>query len=116
MRAPALNSRSPQANHFRFPEIVSSPKIKNISQQFALPEPQITGTTHPVPPGKRGARDRNERGTGCGGRGVRKAIAHEAYGKSVWSRRRSAGVNAPGCLTFQGATEAKELFSGESSP
>jgi hypothetical protein len=39
----------------------------------------------------------------------------EAYGKGVWSRRRGAGVNAPGGNSFQGATEAKEPFSGESS-
>ena len=38
-----------------------------------------------------------------------------AYGKGVWSRRRGAGVNAPGGNRFQGATEAKEPFSGESS-
>jgi hypothetical protein len=43
--------------------------------------------------------------------------ARIAYGKSVWSRRRSAGVNAPGRRSIsQGATEAKELFSGESAP
>ena len=38
-----------------------------------------------------------------------------AYGEGVWSRRRGAGVNAPGGNSFQGATEAKEPFSGESS-
>ena len=54
-------------------------------------------------------------GTGRGGREVRKTVAYDAYGKGVWSRRRGAGVNAPGGLTSQGATEAKEPFSGESS-
>ena len=39
----------------------------------------------------------------------------DAYGKGVWSRRRGAGVNAPGGNSFQGATEAKEPFSGEST-
>ena len=34
--------------------------------------------------------------------------------QSVWSRRRDAGVNAPGGDS-QGATEAKEPFSGESA-
>jgi hypothetical protein len=38
-----------------------------------------------------------------------------AYGKDVWSRRRGAGVNAPGGNSLQGATEAKEPFSGEST-
>ena len=42
--------------------------------------------------------------------------ARIAYGKDVWSRRRDAGVHAPGRRPIsQGATEAKEPFSGESS-
>ena len=39
----------------------------------------------------------------------------KAYGKSVWSRRRGAGVNALGDWILPGATEAKEPFSGEST-
>ena len=39
----------------------------------------------------------------------------DAYGKDVWSRRRGAGVNALGDNSSQGATEAKEPFSGEST-
>ncbi len=47
---------------------------------------------------------------------LRQASVIEAYGKSVWSRRRSAGVNPLAGSILQGATEAKELFSGESAP
>ena len=110
--APGVALAKP-GKYFRFAEVV---KIGN-QKDFCLQEPQINGTLCASRPTQRGVRDRNERGTGCGGREVRKAIAHDAYGKSVWSRRRSAGVNAPGRRPIsQGATEAKELFSGESAP
>ena len=71
--------------------------------------------THPVP--ARGAyHDRHDRGAGRGGRWqCRQANGMRAYGEVVWSRRRGAGVNAPGGNCFQGATEAKEPFSGEST-
>ena len=46
---------------------------------------------------------------------LRQASAAKAYGKDVWSRRRGAGVNALGDNSSQGATEAKEPFSGEST-
>src|SRR4029079_4113734 len=71
--------------------------------------------THPVP--ARGAyHDRHDRGAGRGGRWqCRQANGVRAYGEVVWSRRRGAGVNAPGGNSFQGATEAKEPFSGENS-
>ena len=60
-----INETARRANHFRFTEILSSPKIKNIS---LFPK---TKQWHylPVPPDKRGARDRLERAVGCGGRG-----------------------------------------------
>jgi len=46
---------------------------------------------------------------------VPKTNGADAYGEDVWSCRRGAGVNAPGGNCFQGATEAKEPFSGEST-
>src|SRR5205085_11513370 len=90
-------------------------KIQN-QKYFALPEAKSPAHyAHPVP--LRGvSADRHDEGRGCGGREVRKTVAHDAYGKSVWSRRRGAGVNASGGRSIpQGATEAKEPFSGEST-
>ena len=40
---------------------------------------------------------------------------HESVRQRRVVRRRGAGVNAPGGNSFQGATEAKEPFSGEST-
>jgi hypothetical protein len=60
-----INKTARRANHFRFSEIVSSPKIKNISV-FTNPD-SLLHLIHPVP--LRGAcHDRHERGAGCGGR------------------------------------------------
>src|SRR5215218_9476013 len=71
-----------------------------------------------IPSRSEGRAHVNERGAGMRWtRELRQTSAADAYGKSVWSRRRSAGVNPPGRRSIsQGATEAKELFSGESAP
>jgi hypothetical protein len=54
-----------RANHFGFSEIVSSPKMKNIS---LFPNSK-QGYIHAYPVPIRGAyHDRHERGTGSGGR------------------------------------------------
>src|SRR5260221_6721470 len=55
--------------HFCFPEIVSSPKIKNIS---LFPKAKSVAYLWPSRPTQRGVGHRHERGTGRGGRGVRK--------------------------------------------
>ena len=55
-----------RANHFGFSEIMSSPRIKNISLS-----PPGKSKAHQLPscPEKRGVGHRHERGTGSGGRG-----------------------------------------------
>src|SRR4051794_17691489 len=70
----------------------------------------------PSRPGQRGVRTSRTWGGNAVDAEVRWTSAADAYGKSVWSRRRGAGVNASGGRSIsQGATEAKEPFSGEST-
>src|SRR3954451_24808201 len=70
-----------------------------------------------IPSRSEGRAHVNERGTGMRWTCVlRLTSATCAYGKSVWSRRRGAGVNVAGRRSiFRGTTEAKEPFSGEST-
>src|SRR6476620_4957383 len=72
---------------------------------------------YPLPsrPDQRGARDRHERGTGMRWtRKLRLTSAADAYGKDVWSRRRGAGVNAPGGDDFPGRNGGKRaVLRGE---
>ena len=94
--------------------IYGNPVKPQIKKYFAFPEMQTGLYPTPSRPDQRGARDRHERGTGMRWtRKLRLTSAADAYGKDVWSRRRGAGVNAPGGNCFQGATEAKEPFSRE---
>src|SRR4029078_2610589 len=114
-KSSTINETARRANrHFRFSETVSSEKSSQTENISVLRKPKSAlHNTHPVP--ARGAyHDRHDRGAGRGGRWqCRKANGMRAYGEVVWSRRRGAGVNAPGGNSFQGATEAKEPFSGE---
>jgi hypothetical protein len=100
------------ANHFRFTEAVSSPKIKNIS--LFRNENQAHIFVHPVLV-RRASAVVTDVGRGAmDAEVVAGRAAAEAYGKDVWSRRRDAGVHAPGRRPIsQGATEAKAPFSGE---
>jgi hypothetical protein len=59
-----VRQSNPTGNHFRFTEMMSSPKIKNIS----LFQKGNRWHDSAVSPDKRGARDRLERAVGCGGR------------------------------------------------
>jgi len=64
------------------------------SKRFRFIRNENQGMNLPVSPDKRGARDRHERAVGCGGREVRKASAHDAYGEVVWFWRPDAGVKS----------------------
>jgi len=55
-----------RANLFGFTELMSSPKIKNIS---LYPKAKSGAYLSPSRSDQRGARDRHDVGRGCGGRG-----------------------------------------------
>ena len=75
--------RSRGKSRFRFTEVVSSPKIKNISQYFALPEPKITGTSWVSRPDQRGVRTSRT----WGGDAVDARAALDERGRRVRQKR-----------------------------
>src|SRR5689334_12882573 len=82
---------------------------------FALSESQISSCLWASCSGQRGVAHVTTRDRDAVDVDAMETNVAEAYGKSVWSRRRGAGVNAPAGSILPGATEAKEPFSGEST-
>jgi hypothetical protein len=101
---------------FRFTEIMSSPRIKNIL--LFISANQNYKPCHLIPEEGRRPSPPNV-GMGCGGRGRRQACffapdeTPTAYGEVVWSWRRDAGVKLAG--SFPPMTVANSPFTGESA-
>ena len=60
--------------------------VKSDKQKYScFHEPQIKGMNLPSHPTRGALAIATNARVGCGGRGMRKANAHEAYGEVVWS-------------------------------
>jgi hypothetical protein len=85
--------------------------MKNISLYPKAKSRHIFG--HPVPPEGRWPSSRTRDGSRWTRR-LRLTSATEAYGEGVWSRRRGAGVNAPGGICLSGRNGGKRaVLRGE---
>src|SRR6266581_2956833 len=81
-----INKTARRANHFRFTEIVSSPRIEKNKKYFAFAVGQISGINLPILLHQEG-RSRSSRNAGQGVMDVEVSRTNgtEAYGEDVWS-------------------------------
>jgi len=104
---PACDKSNRRANHFRFSEIVSSPKIKNISSLF--PKGKSVAHLSPSRPEKRAYHDRSRNvGRVAVDAVVPKRTARERTAKRVVLTPDML-ASSSGEISFSGATVAREL-------